>query len=123
MKRYAQIAVLALLVGVFAVAGIAKLVSPAIFQAQFAHFGLPDWFVYATGAVELSGAALIASFNETRRRVGSGLVATTMAVGSLLHLQHDPFPLAVPALALMLLAGWTALAPLERFSAKRLAGA
>lgn len=111
--RYLQIGVLVLLVLAFAASGLAKLIDPAPFHEQFSRFGLPAWFVVLTGAVELSGALLLASFGGGRRRLGAGLLAVTMAVAGSLHLIHDPLALALPALLLMLLAGWSALVPLR----------
>ena len=111
--RYLQIVLLGILVVAFGLAGLGKLFQPAMFAEQFAHFGLPGWFAYLTGAVELSGAALIASFNQTRRTIGAAVLAVTMAVATWLHLLHDPFALALPALILMLIAGWAALVPLR----------
>lgn len=121
--RYLQIGVLVLLVAVFAAAGLAKLIAAPMFHEQFVRFGLPGWFVYLTGAVELSGAALLASFDAARRGLGAGLLAVTMAVAASLHLVHDGFALALPALLLMSLAGWTALVPLRPRIARKPANA
>lgn len=112
--RYLQIGVIALLVVTFAAAGLAKFVAADMFHEQFARFGLPEWIVYLTGAVELSGTALLASFNAAHRLFGAGMLAATMAVAGTLHLLHDPFALALPAFALMLIAGWVALVPLRK---------
>ncbi len=121
--RYFQIGLLLVLVVTFGAAGLTKLVSAAIFYEQFAHFGLPGWIVYLTGAVELSGAALIASFDETRRRLGAAMLAITMAVATSLHLLYDPFALALPAFLLMLIAGGVALVPLRKHTGRAPAGA
>ncbi len=112
--RYMQIGMLAVLVVAFGAAGLGKLFNAAMFEEQFAHFGLPEWFVYVTGMVELLGAALVASFNHVRRRLGAVMLSITMAVATLLHLLHDPLALAVPAFALMLIAGGVALLPLRK---------
>lgn len=121
--RYLQIGVLAILVAAFAAAGLGKLINPALFHEQFARFGLPDWFVYLTGAIEVSGAALLASFNAALRRLGAGMLAVTMAAAGTLHLLHDPFALALPALILMSLAVWAALVPLRKGVARQPANA
>ncbi len=121
--RYLQIGMLAVLVVAFGAAGFGKLFDAASFQEQFAQFGLPFWFVYVTGAVELLGAALVASFNQARRRFGAGMLAATMAVAGTLHLFHDPFALAVPALVLMTIAAWVALVPLRKAMGREPAGA
>ena len=111
MKRYMRRAAIVALVLLFGAAGLAKLIDPASFGEQFAHLGLPDWWIPVTGAVELLGAALIALFQQTPRRVGAAMLAATMAVATALHLVHDPIALAWPAMALMLLAGYLALIP------------
>jgi uncharacterized membrane protein YphA (DoxX/SURF4 family) len=108
MKRYAGLAAIAALVLIFGAAGFAKLVNAASFQEQFAHFGLPYWWIWVTGTVELLGCALIALFKRLPRSLGAAMLATTMAVATGLHLMHDPFALALPAFGLMLLAGYVA---------------
>jgi hypothetical protein len=117
--RYLQIGVLAILVAAFAAAGLGKLIDAATFHEQFARFGLPEGFVYLTGAIELSGAALLASFNAALRRLGAGMLAVTTAAAATLHLLHDPAALALPALILMALAAWTALVPLRKGFARQ----
>jgi hypothetical protein len=117
--RYLQISALAILVAAFAAAGLGKLIDPAMFHDQFLRFGLPVWFVYLTGTIEVSGAALLASFNAGLRRVGAGVLAVTMAAAATLHLLHDPFALALPALILLALSAWTALVPLRQGVARQ----
>lgn len=111
MKRYVRSAAIVALVLVFGAAGVTKLVAAGLFHEQFAHFGLPAWWVQVTGAVELAGAALIALPKPAFRRSGAMLLAATMAVAAGLHLVHDPIALALPAVALMLLAGYVATMP------------
>jgi uncharacterized membrane protein YphA (DoxX/SURF4 family) len=123
MNRYMRVAAILLLVVAFGVAGLAKLLEPAAFQEQFAHFGLPKWWVPVTGVVELLGAALIALFKRLPRRFGAALLAATMAMAITLHLLHDPIALALPALALLLLAGCVALIPRNQGATRALAGA
>ena len=109
MTRYGRIAAIVAVVLVFGAAGLFKLVNPAAFGEQFAHLGLPHWWVGVTGVVELLGATLIALFRGLPRRFGAALLVATMAVATGLHLLHDPIALALPALALLLLAGHVAL--------------
>ena len=123
MKRYVRIILIGALVLAFGAAGLAKLVDPASFQEQFAHFGLPGWWVQVTGAVELLGAALIAIFKQMPRQFGAAMLAATMAVATALHLLHDPIALALPASALMLLAGYVALMPRNEAAPRGLARA
>lgn len=108
MKRIMRIAAIVSLVLVFGAAGLAKLVTAASFREQFLHFGIPEYWVYVTGAVELLGAALIALFRQAPRRLGAALLAANMAVATALHVVHDPIVLASPAFILMLLAGYVA---------------
>lgn len=113
MKRYARIAAITMLALVFGGSGLVKLINPGIFEEQFARFGLPTWFVFVTGAVELSGATLIAFFDGARRRSGAAILAVTMAVATTLHLIHDPLRMALPAFVLLTLTGMIALVPLR----------
>lgn len=99
------------LVLLFTGAGVAKLLDPASFKDQFVRFGLPEWWIPVTAAVELLGAALIALFNGVPPRLGAALLAATMAVATGLHLLNDPAALALPAFALMLLAAYAAAGP------------
>jgi hypothetical protein len=112
-------AIITFLLLVFIAAGLAKLINPAMFHDQFARFGLPEWFVLVTGATELVAAALIASFNDVRRRLGGAMLAVTMAVATALHVLHDPLPMAVPAFLLMLLAAYVALVALAKSAKTR----
>ena len=123
MKRYGRIAAIVVLVLVFGSAGLFKLVNAAAFGEQFAHLGLPEWWVPVTGVVELLGAALIALFKGLPRRFGAALLAATMAMATGLHLLHDPVALALPASALLLLAGYVALTSRSPLPTPALAGA
>jgi hypothetical protein len=111
MKRYMNFAAVGVLVLIFGGAGLAKISVGASFADQFAHFGLPAWWIYLTGAVELTGAALIAIPKHVTRRFGAALLAATMAVATMLHLLNDPAAMALPAFSLMLLAGFVAWKP------------
>jgi len=123
MKRYGRIAAVVVLVLVFGAAGLFKLVNAAAFREQFAHLGLPDWWIPVTGAVELLGAALIALSKELPRQFGAAMLAATMAVATALHLLHDPIALALPASALLLLAAYVALISRTAGAERRFAGA
>jgi uncharacterized membrane protein YphA (DoxX/SURF4 family) len=114
MARYGRRAATVVLAVIFAGAGLAKLVAPAMFHDQFEAFGLPPWFVFATAAVELLGAALVAFTGGMRRRSGAVLLACAMAVASFLHVLHDPLAMSLPAFALLLLAAYVALSPSRR---------
>jgi uncharacterized membrane protein YphA (DoxX/SURF4 family) len=122
MKRFAQIGAIISLALIFAGSGLVKLINPAMFEVQFAKFGLPAWFVFATGAVELSGAALIAFFKGALRRFGAAMLAVTMAVATSLHLIHDPLGMALPAFVLLALSGTVALIPLRNNARESLGG-
>ena len=123
MKRYVRMAAIAVLVLAFAAAGLGKLVDAASFREQFAHLGLPGWWIPVTGAVELLGAVLIALSRHALRRFGAAMLAATMAVATALHLLQDPIALALPAAALMLLAGYLAASLRNAGTTVGLAGA
>ena len=121
MKRYVRVATVVVLVLVFGAAGVAKLASAASFEEQFAHFGLPNGWVYLTGAVELLGAALVAFPIQALRKVGAALLAATIAVATALHLLNDPVALALPAFVLMLLAAYVSFTPRSETARRGLA--
>lgn len=121
--RYMRTAAIVALVLVFGASGLAKLVAAASFRDQFLHFGLPEWWVYVTGAVELLSAALIALSNQAPRRFGVAMLAATMAVATALHLLHDPIVLALPAFLLMLVAGYVAVMLRNEAATRAMVGA
>lgn len=123
MERYLRTAAVVTLVLVFGSAGIFKLADPASFREQFTQFGLPGWWIPVTGAAELLGAVLIALPKLAARRFGAALLAAAMAVATVLHLLHDSVALALPALALMLVAGYVAFVAQSEPAAPGLAGA
>ena len=123
MTRLGRITAIVVLVAVFGAAGLFKLVDAGSFQEQFAHLGLPHWWVSVTGAVELLGAALIALSKPLLRRSGAAMLAATMAVATALHLLHDPIALALPASALMLLSVYVAFTARSEVATQGLAGA
>lgn len=106
-------AVVAVLVLVFAAAGLTKLIAPAMFHEQFLRFGLPEWWVLVTGAIEVVGAAMLVMRNRTVRRSGGAILAMTMTAATALHLITDPPAMALPAAMLLLLASYIAVWPMS----------
>ena len=94
---------------VFFSAGGAKLAGLAVMQLMFDDWGLPVWFMYFTGLVEVGGAAALLAKGTVVGFAGAVLLAATMVVGTGIHLTHDPFYQALPALALTALLAWLAL--------------
>lgn len=94
---------------VFFAAGAAKLAGLTIMQTMFAGWGLPAWFMYFTGLVEVGGAAALLAKGTVIGFAGAVLLSATMIVGAGIHLIHDPFHRALPALALAALLAWLAL--------------
>lgn len=92
-----------LLVIVFAAAGGMKLVNAEQAAEGFAHFGYPAWFATLTGVLELAGA-----IGLLIRRLAplAALGLAGVMVGALYsHLSHDPPAQALPALAILVMAG------------------
>lgn len=88
---------------VFLSTGGFKLAGAGAMVAIFEGFHLPLWFMYFTGAVEVSLA--IGLFFHTKKAglfAAAGL-ASTMLVAAGFHLAYDPFTKAIPALVLMML--------------------
>ncbi|ACA19422.1 DoxX family protein [Methylobacterium sp. 4-46] len=114
-----------LITAVFVLAAGMKFAAVPFEVSGFLRFGYPLWFMYAVGAAQLAGAALLWIRGATA--LGAFLLAAIMAgaVGS--HLRAgDPLPMALPALVLLvLLAGLTwsrrheLVAPRPRVAAER----
>ena len=72
-----------ILAALFFLTGGAKLAAAEPMVANFEAFGLPLWFLFITGAVEVAAAALLL-FRRTRFYGAAALVAT-MIGGVLVH--------------------------------------
>jgi uncharacterized membrane protein YphA (DoxX/SURF4 family) len=66
--------------------GVAKLTSQPMMLAEFAKLGLPVWFLYVTGAIEVVSAVLLLIPRATL--VGAGLIVCVMVGALIAHLTH-----------------------------------
>lgn len=103
-----------LLAAAFFMAGGAKLAGAAPLVENFERFGLPLWFLYVTGAIEVVGAALLL---VPRLAPFAALVLGGTMVGGIgAHVSAgDPLSQSVPAVVLGLLTMvviWLRRAPL-----------
>lgn len=87
----------------FLFAGWPKLTAQPPFPEKWVHFGLPLWFLYVTGAIELGGALLLL---VPRTAVfGSLLLSATMVGATLTHLKVGEYSqIAVPLVLLAMVA-------------------
>lgn len=119
MPRYAKFLLLALIATIFFTAGSAKLMAMPAMIAQFEHFGLPIWFMYITGVIEVLGGLLLIVPHLRIRMIGACLLTTTMAVGAGFHLTYDTATAAIPAVILMTLCAslaWNAYTHAQRIA-------
>jgi uncharacterized membrane protein YphA (DoxX/SURF4 family) len=100
-----------LLTFAFLAAGAAKLTGQPMMIAEFATFGLPLWFMYVTGLLEVAGAVLV--LVPRLAFVGAGLLVCIMLGALAAHLSHGqaamigaPALLLVIAVAVGTLRGW-----------------
>lgn len=84
-------------------AGAAKLSTQPMMVAEFTLFGLPQWFMYLTGAIEISSAILL--LIPRIAGIGAGLLVCVMAGALFEHLTHGQADKAVAPLVLLILAG------------------
>ncbi len=104
--------VLSVLVAIaFLGAGFAKLTSQSMMIQEFGLFGLPIWFMYVTGVIEVVSAVLV--LVPRYAFVGAGLLVCTMVCALLAHLTHGqaamigaPLVLLVLTAAVGSLRGW-----------------
>lgn len=95
---------------VFLAAGISKFAGAPGVVEIFERFGLPRWFMLATGAIELIGALSLLAPARRARFFGGALLSVTMIVGAAFHVAVDPPPAAIPAILLALATGAIAAA-------------
>jgi putative oxidoreductase len=101
VKKYALLAIKALLTLAFVAAGAAKLAGAEMMVQTFDAVGVGQWFRYVTGVIEIGGAALL--WVRGRQLIGAGLLCSTMIGAVLTHL-FILGPSAAPALVLGALA-------------------
>jgi uncharacterized membrane protein YphA (DoxX/SURF4 family) len=95
----------------FVAAGAAKLTGQQMMVAEFETFGLPLWFMYLTGLLEVAGAVLV--LVPRLAFAGAGLLACIMLGALAAHLSHGqaamigaPALLLIMAVAVGTLRGW-----------------
>lgn len=105
VQKYGLLAIKVLLTLAFVAAGGAKLAGAEMMVQTFEAVGIGQWFRYATGVIEIGGAALL--WVRGREVFGAGLLLCTMVGAALAHLMILG-PSAVPALVLGVLAAFVA---------------
>ena len=91
-----------LLAAAFIGAGMAKLTSQPMMVAEFTTFGLPLWFMYLTGTLEIVGALLV--LVPRTAFIGAGLIVCIMVGALLAHLTHGQVAMVGAPLVLLILA-------------------
>ena len=90
----------------FLAAGGMKLIDPEEAAKNFEHFGYAAWFVTVVGSLEVAGAI---GLWIPRLSGLAALGLTGLMLGAVVsHLRHDPVNDALPALIMLLLAGFVA---------------
>jgi uncharacterized membrane protein YphA (DoxX/SURF4 family) len=98
-----------LLAAMFVMAGSGKLFNPAQFQAAFANYGYPAWFVTVIGIVETLGGLLV--LVPRVAFYAAGALAVVMAGATFSHLKTaGEAPRAVVPIVLFILSVVVALA-------------
>ena len=88
------------LVAFFVFAGVLNIVAPVSLQEDYARWGYPTWFHFATGALELASAFPQSRRATSRAGVVLGLLIMASAVATLfLHREwtHAVFPALILA--------------------------
>lgn len=101
MKKYALLAIKALLTLAFGAAGLAKLAGAEMMVATFETIGWGQWFRYVTGLIEVGSAVLL--WVPGMAWIGAALLTCTMVCAVIFHLLILG-PSAVPAMILGILA-------------------
>jgi putative oxidoreductase len=86
----------------FAFAGTLKLIGSSVESDGFRVFGLPIWFMYVVGVVEITGVVLL--LFTKRPLIGAALLCVVGAGAAFEHLTHAqlgfaPIPLLLAAFA------------------------
>ncbi|MFD0938078.1 DoxX family protein, partial [Methylobacterium trifolii] len=109
-----------LLAAGFAVAGGMKLIASEFEVAGFRHFEYDPWLMYAVGAAQVIGAALL--LFRGYAAIGAGLLALVMVGAVASHLRAgDPVLTALPPLILLTLLLFVAYAQRRRLRQAALA--
>lgn len=91
---------------VFLIAGGALLAGSESFQQNFERWGYPLWFMYVTGAIEVTGAVLV--LVPKTRFYGAALLVCAMLGAVFTHLRAGEFTMLPLPLVLLALAAWIA---------------
>ena len=91
-----------LLALVFVGSGLAKLTSQAMPVAMFALFGLPSWFMYLTGLLEVVAAVLVLVARTSG--IGAGLIVCIMIGATFEHATHGQLPMIGATVVIAILA-------------------
>ena len=86
----------------FFASGALKLTSQTMPVGMFATFGLPPWFMYLTGALEIVCAMLL--LIPRTAWIGASLVVCIMICAVMEHLSHGQAGMVAPPLVLLVLA-------------------
>jgi len=92
-------------------ASLSKLTSQPMMVHEFEVFGLPLWFMFLTGALELVGAVLV--LGPRTAYLGAALLSCIMVGALVAHVTHGqaamigaPFVLLILSIAVGSLRGW-----------------
>lgn len=102
MRSIATWTVSILLALAFLAAAAAKLTGQAMMVSEFTLFGLPGWFLYVTGVIEVIGAVLI--LIPRLAGLGAALLACVMLGALAAHLTHGQAPMIAGPVVLLVLA-------------------
>jgi putative oxidoreductase len=118
MRMIATWVLTVLLALAFFGAGLAKLTSQPMMVHEFSTFGLPLWFLYVTGSLEVIGAVLV--LIPRLAFIGTSLICCIMVGALIAHLTHGqsamigaPLVLLVLAIVVGSLRGWGRTAGLQ----------
>jgi uncharacterized membrane protein YphA (DoxX/SURF4 family) len=107
LKTYLVLAGCYILSLVFFLAGGSKLMGLEMHIANFGHWGLPIWFLYVTGIVEVSGAILL--LFKKSRFYGAFLIFGSMVGAHIIHITFAEYMMLPVPFVLLVLAytvGW-----------------
>ena len=112
MKQIIKTSLWVILAVLFLIAGGEKLWHPDAHAEEFAHWGYPLWFLYATGFIEVGSA--IGLLIPAARLYAIIMLSITMIGASITHLragEMNAFPVPIVLLLLLLVLAWTMRPP------------
>jgi putative oxidoreductase len=102
MRRILTWVLSVLLAVAFLGAGLAKLTSQPMMVQEFGIFGLPVWFMYFTGILEIASAVLV--LIPRFAYIGAGTLVCVMIGALFAHLTHGQAGMAGGPLILLIIA-------------------